>query len=65
MEVLIEITADELNATGAWPEFCRMRELNERGIDEGTIDPKCKFTLTAKEADKLGLLPVDLEQLLV
>ena len=64
MEVSIQITAEEINDAGAWPEFCRMRDLNEWGMSEGLIDPEEKFTLTIKEADDLDLLPLDLEQLI-
>ncbi len=65
MEVSIHITAEELNDAGVWPGFCSMRKISVYALKEGLIDYKEKFTLTMKEADKLGLLPVDLEQLIV
>lgn len=64
MEVLVRITAGELNDMGAWSKFCSVREINEYALKEGLIDYEKRFTLTIKEADDLGLLPVDLEQLI-
>lgn len=64
MRVLVEITAEELQDAGCWNRFCEMKELNAWVINEGQMDPNEKFILTSKEADDLGLLPVDLEQLI-
>lgn len=64
MEVLVRITAEEINDAGVWPGFCSMREISEYALKEGLIDYEEKFTLTIKEANDLGLLPMDLEQLI-
>lgn len=64
MEVLVKITAGKLLSAGVWEEFCNLRSINEWAVSEGLMDPDEEFTLSMEEADKLGLLPLDLEQLL-
>ena len=65
MEVKIKITVQEINDKGCWLEFCLLKGINEWAMNEGLMDPDEVFFVTAKEADKLGLLPIHLEQLVI
>ncbi len=53
----IVVTVREIMDRGVWLEFCRIRCINEWAVNEGLLDSDAEFTLTALEAQRLGLLP--------
>ena len=50
------VTAGEMNNKGLWDQFCEVMGLSIWCMNEGRCSPDEEFTLTEKQAIKIGLV---------
>ena len=56
----VTITANDLIDKGIWEEACELLSINVWAVNEGLMDSDHKLSFTQEQADKLGLLDLNL-----